>query len=184
MLHTCVSFGSSWTFLLRSADEATPHQGKGSFNLRPIVSLHSGSLHLKRKAKQPVQAGSEMAAALSEVTISGDATWPKCVVCFIVKAPFFLAPIVRKRALNARPPHGKSHSCSFYTRFHRVCCHRPRGGFEGFVGGGGVSGKVFGGVSGGGGGGWGGVTVQDNLRVCRRHVDRSSRSLDIRGSYT
>ena len=56
------------------------------------------------------------------------------------------------------------------------------GGFRGVcvwgVSGGGVFG--FGGVS----GGLGGVTAQDNLRVCMRHVDLSSRSLDIKGSYT
>ena len=64
----------------------------------------------------------------------------------------FWAPIVRKRALNVRlPPLEYRIHARFYTRFHRVCCQRPRGGFGGLrggfrAGGGGV--RVWGGFGG------------------------------------
>ena len=91
--------------------------------------------------------------------------------------------------VNARSTRGYPHwNIAFMLVFIHV--------FIGFAarGPGGVSGGGSGGLRGGGGGfgggggsgGFGGCynTVQDNLRVCMRHVDLSSRSLDIKGSYT
>ena len=72
----------------------------------------------------------------------------------VFAACLFWAPIVRKRALNARlPPLEYRIHARFYTRFHRVCCQRPRGGFGGVPGGcGGGGGSGLGGFRGGSGG--------------------------------